>query len=117
MSEKEFDKRVEEYLKIGRESSAIALTDRKTGKVVNVIRFARATMDDWTEIKGLSTEELKRRYIGLCVCMEFSVSVRDCEFEGLMAMELSRRKVGYSEVKGRIKRGIKKAQAILGEKE
>ena len=116
-SEEEWDKRAEEYLKIGREDSVLVCRDEKTKEVVSVIKFARAEMSDWEEIKKMTTEELKRRYISLSVCMEFSVSVRDCELEGLMSMELSRRAVKYEELEPHIKRGIEELGKFLGEEE
>jgi RIO-like serine/threonine protein kinase len=115
LSEEEYDKRVEEYLKIGRENSVFVCRDKKTNEVVSVIKFARAEWEDWEEIKKMSTEELKEHYISLSISMDYSVSVRDCEFEDLMAMELQRRGVKYEEVEPIIKRGIKNLHKALGE--
>jgi hypothetical protein len=106
ITEEELDKKVRKYLKIGRGDSILVGRDKKTHKIVSVIKFARAEWEDWEEIKKMTTEKLKERYISLRVCMDFSVSVRDCEFEALMAMELDRRGVRYSEIKPLIDKGI-----------
>lgn len=115
ISREELDKKVREYLKIGREDSGLVYRNKKTGKVVSVIRFARAEWCDWERVKKTSTEELVKQYINLRICMEFSVSVRDCEFEGLMAMELSRRDVEYDKIEPLIDKGISEAMEVFGE--
>ena len=110
MAIEKLDEKVKEYLKIGRGDSILVGRDKKTHKIVSVIKFARAEWDDWEEIKKMTTEKLKERYIGLRICMDFSVSVRDCELEGLMAMELHRRGVKYDEIKQLIDKGISEAK-------
>lgn len=113
MSNNEWDERARKYLEIGKENSVLVGRDKKTGKVVGVIKFARAEMSDWEEIKAISTEELIKRYVSLSTCMKYSVSVRDCELQGLMEMELSRRGVKYEDIEPRLKEAAKEAERLL----
>jgi len=54
--------------------------------------FARLSWNDWEEIKGMSTEEIRSRLKGINYSLKHSVSVSDMELEALLELELEKRR-------------------------
>jgi len=103
MNEKEWDNKVRKFLEIGKKDSVLIGKD-KTGKVVSVIKFARAEWEDWEEFKKMDIQELIEHYISLTLAMKYSVSVRDCELQCLMEMALEMKGVDWEKVEDKLKK-------------
>lgn len=96
----EVDEKIKAYLAFGKSHSHIG----------GGLFFARVEWSDWEEIKRTPTDELKKQYINLSVCLNFCFSVRDCQMQDLLAVELKRRKVDFQELTMEIEKGIKAAE-------
>ena len=64
-----------------------------------IIQFARANEEDLKDIQGLTTKDLILRHYSLTKVMEISFSLRDCELEILMMLEMEKRKVTEEQYK------------------
>ena len=100
----EVDEKIKEYLAFGKSHSHIR----------GGFFFARAEWEDWERIKTTPTHELKEQYIDLRIFINLCVSVRDCQMQDLLAVELKRRKVDFQELTMEIEKGIKAAEEIFG---
>lgn len=64
-----------------------------------IIQFARANEEDLKDIQRLTTKDLILRHYSLTKVMEISFSLRDCELEILMMLEMEKRKVTEEQYK------------------
>ena len=83
----EIEKRVKEMLEFGEKDAGIGVTQKGT-----ILRFSRANMDDWEEIKGIDDEELINQFKGLeYLINEAGFSIRDLQLLDLCSLEIKRR--------------------------
>jgi len=85
------DSRALGFIEVGKRYSRLVFFD-KDGGLQGGLQFARAEKEDWEEIKNLSTEELKRRFISYSASTEIDCSVKDRELIVLMHFELVERR-------------------------
>lgn len=89
------EKCVKEMLEFGEKDVGIGVTQKGT-----VLRFSRADMNDWEEIKGIDDEELIRRFGGLEYMIdEVGFSIRDLQIFGLYSLEIKRRNLENKVIK------------------
>ena len=57
------------------------------------IQFARANEDDLKQIQGMTTDNLILAHHTVVKTLDIAVSLKDCELEILMALEMTKRAV------------------------
>ena len=83
----EIEKCVKEMLEFGEEDAGIGVTQKGT-----ILRFSRADMSDWEELKSIDDEELIKRFGGLeYLINEAAFSIRDLQLLDLCSLEIRRR--------------------------